>query len=179
MDYEYSHLKLETEKFFWHQFCDNYLEIIKDRVYNPDKRGEDAKLSAQYGLYNALLAIIKLMAPITPFITEELYQAFFREHEKVKSVHLAKWPAIDMINEKDEKAGDLFIYVLQHVRRAKAEKGISLKAPVKKIIAKGKISEEEFEKIKQDLTATTSAEEIVFEQIAKDSKVDYEVVVDI
>ncbi|MBI2646958.1 class I tRNA ligase family protein, partial [Candidatus Woesearchaeota archaeon] len=61
MNYEYSHTKLATETFFWHTFCDNYLEIIKDRLYNADKRGEDARLSAQYGLYNTLLAVIKLM----------------------------------------------------------------------------------------------------------------------
>ena len=77
------------------------------------------------------------------------------------------------------KAGDFFIYALQQVRKAKAEKGISLKSPVKKIIAKGKISKEDFEKIKADLIATTSAEEIVFENIAEESKIDYEVVVDI
>ena len=179
MDYEYSHLKLETEKFFWHQFCDNYLEIVKDRIYNPDKRGEEAKISAQYGLYNALLAIIKLMAPITPFITEELYHAYFKEHEKSKSVHLAKWPDAGRVDENAEKTGDFFIYILQHVRKAKAEKGISLKAPARRIIAKGKITEVEFEKIKADLIATTSAEEIVFEEIGKDSKADYEAVVDL
>ena len=81
MNYEYSHTKLETETFFWHTFCDNYLEIIKDRIYNAEKRGKEAKLSAQYGLYHTLLAIIKLMAPIMPFITEELYQSYFRSHE--------------------------------------------------------------------------------------------------
>ena len=78
--YEYSHTKLETDKFFWQTFCDNYLEIVKDRLYNPDKRGKEARLSAQYSLYNSLLTVIKLMAPITPFITEELYQYFFKKH---------------------------------------------------------------------------------------------------
>ena len=179
MVYEYSHLKLETEKFFWHQFCDNYLEIVKDRVYNPDKRGHDAKLSAQYGLYNALLAIIKLMAPITPFITEELYQAYFKQHEKAKSIHLIKWPDINIVDENAEKAGDFFIYALQHARKAKAERGVSLKTPVKKLVAKGKISEEDFDGIKADLIATTNAQEIVYERIAKDSEMDYEVIVNL
>jgi len=177
--YEYSHTKLETDKFFWHTFCDNYLEIVKDRMYNPDKRSKEARLSAQYGLYHTLLAIIKLMAPITPFITEELYQYFFKKQEKSKSVHLASWPTISIKDDKAEKIGDFFVYVLQNVRKAKSEKNISLKNPVKKIIAKGKITKADFEKIRLDLTATTNAEEIIFEPLDKESKIDYEVVVNI
>tara|TARA_Y100000310_G_scaffold281722_1_gene302365 strand:- start:64 stop:2478 length:2415 start_codon:yes stop_codon:yes gene_type:complete len=177
--YEYSHTKLETDKFFWQMFCDNYLEIVKDRLYNPDKRGKEARLSAQYGLYNSLLTVIKLMAPITPFITEELYQLFFKKHEKINSIHLTKWPDLDLIDEKKEKIGDFMVYVLQHVRRAKTEKNLSLKNPVKKVIAKGKITKADFEKIRSDLIATTSAEEIVFETLNKDSKADYEVVIEI
>jgi len=179
MNYEYSHTKLATETFFWHSFCDNYLEIIKDRLYNMEKRGKDAKESAQFGLYTALLTIIKLMAPITPFITEELYQVYFKKHEKSKSIHITKWPSLNLIDENAEKVGDFLVYVLQHVRRAKSEKNLSLKNPVKKITTKGKITKSDFEKIKQDLVATTNAEEIVFEQIKKDSEIDYEVVVEI
>lgn len=179
MNYEYSHTKLATETFFWHSFCDNYLEIIKDRLYNVDKRGKEARASAQYGLYHSLLTILKLMAPITPFITEELYQLYYKKCEKGKSIHITSWPKLDLIDEKAENIGDFFVYVLQHVRRAKSEKNISLKKPVKKLTAKGKITKEEFEKIKQDLITTTNAEEIIFETLPKDSKIDYEVVVDI
>ena len=179
MNYEYSHTKLETDKFFWHSFCDNYLEIVKDRIYNPDKRGEEARLSAQYGLYHSLLTIIKLMAPITPFITEELYHAFYKKHEKSKSIHLTKWPNLNLIDNKAEKIGDFLVYVLQRVRRAKSEKNMSLKDPIKRILAKGKITKADFEKIKDDLYATTKAEEIVFETLNKDSKMDYEVIIDI
>jgi len=179
MDYEYSHTKLETDKLFWHTFCDNYLEIVKDRVYNVEKRGKEARLSAQYGLYHSLFTIIKLMAPITPFITEELYHAFYKKHEKIKSIHLAKWPDLNLIDNNAEKIGDFFVYVLQHVRRAKTEKNLSLKTPVKKVIAHGKITKADFEKIRLDLIATTNAEEIIFEPLNKDSKIDYEVVIDI
>ena len=179
MNYEYSHTKLETDKFFWHTFCDNYLEIIKDRLYNPDKRGKESRLSAQYALYHSLLTILKLMAPITPFITEELHHAFYKKHENGKSIHNTSWPSINLTDNKAEKIGDFFVYVLQHVRRVKSEKNMSLKMPVKKVVAKGKITKQDFEKIKLDLIATTNAEEIVFEPLTKESEIDYEVIVDI
>ena len=163
MDYEYSHTKLAAETFFWHVFCDNYLEIVKDRLYNAGKRGEDARISAQYGLYNALLTIIKLMAPIMPFITEELYQLYFRKYEKTKSVHLAKWPEIKMIDEHAEKIGDFVVKVIEFARRQKTAKQVSLKTPIKKLTIKAKIEEIDFDEVEAEIKAATSAEQIVFE----------------
>ena len=58
-NYEYIVTKLKTENLFWKTFCDHYLEIIKDRLYNEDKRGKTAKESAQYTLYTSLLSILK------------------------------------------------------------------------------------------------------------------------
>ncbi|MBI2559104.1 valine--tRNA ligase [Candidatus Woesearchaeota archaeon] len=163
MNYEYSHTKLATETFFWHTFCDNYLEIIKDRLYNADKRGSDARVSAQFGLYNTLLTIIKLMAPIMPFITEELYQLYFRNHENVKSVHISKWPEVNMEDEHAERIGDFVVKVVEFVRKQKSEKQLSLKAPVKKLTIKAKIEEIDFDEVESDIKAATSAEQIIFE----------------
>ncbi|MFC1686823.1 valine--tRNA ligase, partial [Nanoarchaeota archaeon] len=71
--YEYSKTKSEVENFFWHTFCDYYLEISKDRLYNPDKRGIASKKSGQKVVYTTILSILKMMAPIMPHITEEIY----------------------------------------------------------------------------------------------------------
>ena len=163
LNYEYSHTKLEAETFFWHTFCDNYLEIIKDRLYNFEKRGKDSKLSAQYGLYQTLLAIIKLMAPIMPFITEELYQLYFRKHEKINSIHLSKWPDIRMIDEHAEHIGDFVVDVVEFARKQKSERQLSLKHPIKKLTIKAKIEEKDFDNVEADIKAATSAEHIIFE----------------
>ncbi len=88
-NYEYSKAKQEVDNFFWKYFCDNYLEIVKKRVYQG--KGNE-KLSAQYTLYKSLLAILKIVAPIMPFVTEELYQKYFKVREKDKSIHLSAWP---------------------------------------------------------------------------------------
>jgi hypothetical protein len=56
---------------------------------------------------------------------------------------------------------------------------MSLKDPIKSILAKGKIKKTDFENIKEDLLSVTKAEKIVFEALKEDSKIDYEVVVDV
>jgi len=87
-NYEYSRTKADTENFFWHTLCDNYLEITKDRLYNPDKRGKEQRHSAQYTLYNSLLGCLKLIAPITPYFTEEIYHLFFaKKKASNQSIH--------------------------------------------------------------------------------------------
>ena len=58
--------------------------MTKDRLYNPDKRGDDQRKSAQYGLYTTLLSILKMIAPIMPYITEEIYQLYYADKEYVR-----------------------------------------------------------------------------------------------
>ncbi len=161
--YEYMHTKLETETFFWHIFCDNYLELIKDRLYNADKRGKETRLSAQYTLYHSLLAIIKLMAPIMPFITEEIYQLYYKKHEKSKSIHLTKWPDLNLVDEHAEHIGDFVVSVVEFVRKKKTENKKSLKYPVKKLVIRSKVEEKDFDAVELEIKAATSAEQIVYE----------------
>ncbi|MFQ5531832.1 MAG: class I tRNA ligase family protein [Candidatus Nanoarchaeia archaeon] len=77
-NYSYFRSKLETDNFFWSDFCANYLELVKNRVYNGTKKEKE---SAFYTLYYSLLTLLKLFAPITPFITEEIYQNYFRKND--------------------------------------------------------------------------------------------------
>jgi valyl-tRNA synthetase len=159
--YEYSKTKSETEIFFWQILCDNYLEIVKDRLYNPDIRGKEERKSAQYTLYTGVLSCLKLMAPITPFFTEEIYHLYFDKKEKLDSIHLSSWPEFDekLINEDIEKAGDIAIEIIAAVRQAKNNAQKSLKEPVKKLIIE---TEENLDDFLDDLKATTKAETIEF-----------------
>lgn len=157
-NYEYSRTKAEVENFFQKRFCDNYLEIIKDRLYNPDKRGEQSRLSAQYTLYTSVLAILKLIAPITPYITEEIYQNFYKKQIKEKSIHITNWPKPILQDKKAEKIGNLFIEILSKVRQEKNKQGKSLKTEI--ILT---IPERDYKIIKpaiEDLKAVTKATEI-------------------
>ena len=162
--YEYSRTKADAEKFFWHSFCDNYLEISKDRLYNPDKRGKEQREAAQYVLYNGLLNVIKLVAPIMPFITEEIYQLYFKDKEKKKSIHVSDWPKANKIDEKAERAGDVMVDIIGIVRKQKALKQLSLKAPIKELVIRCPDDlKKELEGALDDIRSTTQAEEVKFD----------------
>ncbi len=128
-EYNYSRAKLETDQFFWKILADNYLEIVKNRVYNGT---EQEKESAFYTLYCSLLTILKLMAPITPFITEDIYQSHFRKYEKQTSIHIEKWPEQIKIKEgkEDEKIWNKLLEVVTCVRQEKSKAQKSVKAEI-------------------------------------------------
>jgi valyl-tRNA synthetase len=153
-NYEYSRAKIEVEKFFWNMFCDNYLEIVKKRIYN-NKKGKE---SAQYVLDNSLLTILKLIAPIMPFITEEIYQENFKKTEKDKSIHISKWPEYE--KEKTEKINelDLFIEILGKIRQEKTNNKKAMNAEI--ILT---IEDKDYNKLKEmldDLKDVSNAKEI-------------------
>ncbi|MDP3991887.1 MAG: valine--tRNA ligase [Nanoarchaeota archaeon] len=137
-EYEYSRSKRNIEEFFWKHFCDNYLEIVKWRVYNGTKQQKE---SAFYTLYTCLLIILKLISPITPFITEYIYQKYFRKHEKEKSIHISEWPKFDRkekwLEENISKELPLFanrwfllIDIISKIRTVKTENNKSMNSEI-------------------------------------------------
>ncbi len=166
-NYEYSKAKLEVEVFFWKIFCDNYLEFVKDRLYNIENHSETEIYSAKYGLYEGLLNILKLIAPIMPFITEELYSGYFASKEGKKSIHQSSWPQYnqDLLDETAEKAGDLAVEIISQVRKHKSEKQISLKEGLSSMLIK--CSKEQrllLETLLKDISAISIVKDIEFEE---------------
>ncbi len=163
-DYEYVKVKAEVENFFWHTFCNHYLEIVKDRLYNPTKRGRAARSSAQQTLYIALLSILKMIAPILPHGTEEIYQLYFAEKEQQKSIHLSSWPAFNkgLIDEKAELAGEIGVDIINTVRKYKSERHWSMKQEIRELVLVS--SEPGFQEIirslQEDLKAVLNAQNL-------------------
>jgi len=138
--YEYQRAKETIDNFFWHDFCDNYLEVIKFRVY--DEGTEKKSLQAvQFTLYNMLLSVLKLYAPIMPFITEEIYQAYFRKFEKERSIHLTLLPKADkkLCFSKIAKDFEFVIDAIAQIRKYKSEHHLSMKAEVESIKIKSNL----------------------------------------
>jgi len=155
-EYEYSKAKLDVERFFWSDFCDNYLEIVKKRVYQGEG---NSKLSAQYTLYHSLFTILKLVAPIIPFITEEIYQEYFRKNEKEKSIHICSWPGVDKKeNVAHIKILERLYSILSQVRQ---EKSLNKKAMNAEIVLT--LVKEDYKEIKsvlEDLKNVSNAKAI-------------------
>ncbi|MBI1969492.1 valine--tRNA ligase [Candidatus Woesearchaeota archaeon] len=157
--YDYSKTKMETEKFFWHMFCDQYLELVKDRLYNKEGYSKEAIHSAKYTLYTVLLTILKLLAPILPHSTEEIYQRYFQMKENEKSIHRSSWPRAEksFIDEDVEQIGEEVVKIVNEVRKYKTSKGMSLSQELEKIIVH---TEHSLKEVEKDILAVAKAKSI-------------------
>lgn len=143
--FEYCDARVAIEDFFWNDFCDNYLELVKARAYGESADGGQwtvqSTQSALYTLYHCLETILRLFAPFVPHITEELYSHIFDERYALAgSVHArGTWPrAEDYPYELvHELSGMAAVDLLNVIRKAKSEAGVSIKFPVKRVLVRG------------------------------------------
>ncbi len=136
--YEYADALDATNQFFWADFCDNYLELIKKRVYNEDGTGSVvAQQSAVRTLYYVLESILKLYAPFIPHVTEELYSHIFADAYVAKgSLHAkGQWPNCKdyPIDAQALTDGRHALELLEIIRKSKSETNRSIKFPIEKL----------------------------------------------
>ena len=130
---EMGYAKDEIEKFFWY-FCDNYIEIAKNRLYKPEVYGEDAKRSAQWACYNVLLHALQLLSITMPHITEEIYQEYFKQFEKTESIHLCELKKLELDTDENILSnGDIVVDIVGRVRQFKSLNQLSMKTEIEEI----------------------------------------------
>ena len=151
----------ELEKFFW-SYCDDYIEIIKNRVYKPEIYGEEARKSGLYAAYYTLLGMIKCFAIYIPHITEEIYQGYFVNHEDSISIHktiIEPIETVDQIDDHDFEIGEKAVEIISELRKYKSERNLSLKEELASVLVQVD-KELVFGDAIDDIKATCSCKEI-------------------
>ncbi|MDE5894245.1 MAG: class I tRNA ligase family protein, partial [Acetatifactor sp.] len=160
-DYEIGQARHEIDNLFWRDFCDYYIEIVKERLYQPQKHGAAQRYSGQIAVYYGLLGILKLYAIYTPYMTEYIYQDFYRKYEEEPSLHQTLW-ITGQVQEDCLAFGAHLENVIAQVRKDKSEKQMSMKDPIPELVISCPEGLKEFyEKSLGDIMACTGAGRIV------------------
>lgn len=106
-------------EFMWTEFCDWYIELSKGTLYSDD---EKAKGIVYNVLYTVLTTGLKLLHPVMPFITEEIYTTL----TDGESIVMAQWPEFkeEINNPKAEKDMDFIIEAIKGLRNVRAEMNV-------------------------------------------------------
>jgi valyl-tRNA synthetase len=125
-EYDYARALERTERFFW-GFCDDYVELVKNRAYSDAGASRD---SAHAAMRTALSTMLRLLAPFLPFVTEEVW-SWWQEG----SVHRAAWPTSESVAvDADPLVYSVSADVLSLVRREKSEQKRSLASPAQRVV---------------------------------------------
>jgi valyl-tRNA synthetase len=128
--YDHTGALAAAEEFFWF-FCDDYLELVKDRAYG--ERGEEPGRSARAALRLALAVILRLFAPFLPFVTEEVWSWW-----QDGSVHTAAWPAPGEVAAAPAAGAAASLAAasgaIAAIRGAKSGARVSMRAPVRALV---------------------------------------------
>ncbi|HEY6305153.1 MAG TPA: valine--tRNA ligase [Candidatus Angelobacter sp.] len=125
-DYRFDEAANTVYQFFWAEFCDWYLEIIKPALSGP----QDEARAALAVLGNVFEGALRLLSPFMPFITEEIWHAMYEGKPPAKSIALARFPELDKkrLNDEAEEQMTVLQDLIVNIRNIRAEMKIEPKA---------------------------------------------------
>jgi len=166
-------LALNTlEKFFWH-FCDNYIEIVKHRLYRPEEFGDIPRYSGQKTVYTILYKLLQNFSIYFPFITEEIFQGIYHNDS---SIHTTEIKALNFDFKEEIRYGNQILEIISQARGVKTNNNVSLKTPIKNLSlgVNGRLKKA-IDKARKDLKATLFIENLEIKVIDKEEFNIYEI----
>jgi valyl-tRNA synthetase len=140
--YKFSQARDAVDSFFWSKFTDNYIEFVKYRLFGDNIESSNAAAATLRLVFEAIL---KLYAPIMPFITEEIYQDLF---SKDTSIHKSLWPVlIEIEPELDIQDFQDALKAIEEIRKFKASQNMSLGKELDNYSLKQHINHEKYAKL--------------------------------
>lgn len=143
--YDFHNPATQIKHFIWETFASHYIELVKNRAYNEHGKFTKAEQEAAlFTLHHCLDTVLRLMAPITPFITEKLYREIHG-----KDIHSLGFPETLALKHHPSFSKDELFELNSRIWKEKKDRNLSLKAEIKRAIVP-----EKFAAIRKDLAAT-------------------------
>ena len=162
-EYEVGLARKIIDDLFWKDLCDYYIEIVKERLYQPDVHGVEERKSAQYAIYHCLLNVLKMYSIYIPHETEYIYLKGFRDFDGAVSIHLTEWLNPTAINNEIIEFGETIRQAIVEVRKHKAENKLSMRTEIDEAVVTGAAAFEGWvQETEKDLIACTCAKKITF-----------------
>lgn len=185
-NFEVSQARRAFLSFFWGDFCDNYIELVKDRLKDVSEANAQSRASGQYALHEAFMNILKMSSPFVPHIAEEMFHAefvreregdprgkiatgpnigYFRNHTDSPSVSTTSWPdsSLQPGDQNIREASDLMLKVVGEIRKERSHRQMNYTAPLPQVhlILDSADSIERLKPFLGDIQRISKAEEIV------------------
>ncbi|HEY0758131.1 MAG TPA: valine--tRNA ligase [Acidisarcina sp.] len=131
-DYRFDEAANLIYQFFWGEFCDWYLEIVKLRLDFTDRADKQATAAALNTLLEVFEAALRLLSPFMPFLTEEIWHAFYNNNPPARSIALTRYPQPmpELICPNIDSEMTILQDLITAVRTARKEAGVEEKAVV-------------------------------------------------
>jgi valyl-tRNA synthetase len=164
--YEISLALEPVNTFFWQDFCDNYIELIKNQLFNPELYDPAEVCKTRQTLYLIGLRILQLYAPYLPHVTELLYQLVYKKQVQKSSLHHTVYDSHFGIyqHEKSVAIMEQVLAVIGQVRKLKTAHQLSLKSPLVTltIVVQNQAQKDLLLQAEQLIRGVTQADQVLF-----------------
>ncbi len=129
---EFGHALLVVDAFFWKDYCDNYIELIKNQLFNPQEYDQNDVEATKWTLHTIGIMILQWYAPYVPYITDAIYQALYQTRIHVPSIHQTKFSLMQQSRSYTDSRRIMksILVIVETMRKLKSDHKISLKVPI-------------------------------------------------